>query len=317
MTVIIIVLTLGFNALKKALPGQRLNSGSYVVLSDFRNGQFRAMQDGVSYVLEIIGDYALAQGSNTLRIGSLYRLWKEPDFHKYIGLNTDCDHPQVHLTGFPAPFLVYDLLDTSSSPPGMKLTNQLNEFPAGCGDSDTARFSDTEIPLPVFESVPKDYVDDPIVAGDPNFRFIRRLKRFNRRYVIPDGIKVVTPYRPPESGCSPNEPAWWAIYFLPGGGSQAVLITARASGDMSRPCRDPAVGSGLFHTGLVLEKRAALGSNFKASAGLIPQYCSAESNARGIEIVLASSTVRLVGSQPRRYTATGSPDCSIDLTTWR
>lgn len=314
MTVIIVVLTLGFNALKKALPGQRLNSGSYIVLSDFRNGQIRAAQDGVPYVLEIIGDYALAQGGTVLRIGNLYRLWKESDFNKYIGLNSDCPHPSIHQAGFPAPFLVYDLLDTSTNPPGMNLSNDLND---GCGDSDLTTFSEDEIPLPVFESVPVDYVDDPTVAAQPNFRFIRKLGKFNRRYVIPEGIKIVAPYRPPtDPQCSNTEPSWWALYFVPGGGTQARLLTARPSGNMSKPCTGDAIGTGVFHTGLILEKRVALGNNFTSTAGLITQYCTAESNARGIEITLASSSIRLVASQPQRY-ANPSSQCDLDLNNWR
>lgn len=319
VTVIIIVLTLGFSALKRALPGQSLNSGSHIVLSDFRIGPIRAAQDGIPYVLELISDYALAQNGIPLRMSNVYRLWKEPDFNKYIGLHPYCSHPDVHADGFPAPFLVYDLLDTSSSPPGMNLSNPLNDVER-CGDSDPSTISEAEVPLPVFESVPTDYVDDPVVAANPNFRFIRKLERFNRRYVIPEGIDLVTPYRPPlfTSSCSVNEPSWWAIYFLPAGGAQAVLLTARASGDMSKPCDDPATGTGIFHTGIVLEKRVALGDNFKSSPGMIPRYCLAESNARGIEIVLASASIRLVSSQPARYSSNPpSPECDIDPSNWR
>ncbi|MHA2621373.1 MAG: pilus assembly FimT family protein [bacterium JZ-2024 1] len=322
ITVILIVLTLGFGALKKAVPAQRLNTGSHIILSDFRVAQFKAAQEGVAYVLEIISDYSLPQGGSPRHLGNVYRLWREPDFTKYIGNNPRCPHGQTsntHLTGFPAPFLVYDLLDTTANPPTMNLFNTLNTFPNGCGDSDTPRFSDEELPLPVFESVPMNFVDDPSVSANPNFRFIRKLQKFHRRYVIPEGVKLVVPYRVPTSAeCTVNEPSWWAIYFLPAGGTQAVQFTAQPSGDMDSPCEEPPLGTGVFHMGLVLEKRVALGDNFTQSSGLITRYCYAESNARGIEIVLASATIRLVGSRPARYAANPpDPDCNPDPNVWR
>ena len=317
LAIMAMVLTIGLKALSRYYRNQRAQRAAEIFLNDFRYAQFLASQESEPTVVELIGEWRVWQTPDTPDsrypyLEDIYRVWRWRDFAIYLGKRyvDGCYHSQIHFSGgtpetyFPAPFLVYSVPPADPSHP-------LN---LNCGDDDLANFAVSEVPLPVFEVVPQDYVEPPTLAGNANWRYVRGLPHFRRRYRLPRDVDLVVPTPAPDP--DRRRLSWWALVIYPDGSTRAIALETNDYDalDMGKPS-ETEVSTGVFHVGFVVRKESALRQGLRD----VRRYCASSGMAKAVEILLAASDARIVDSQPARYAVSPvNPDsCEKDWSLWR
>lgn len=328
ISIIAIVLGTSVYTFVRHLPERHLSTYARMILSDLRFATFKAAADGEPYVVEFYGDYINpwppTATPTQLFFSDLYRIWKYTDWYKYFNNSCGGSPANIHKAGFPVPFLVYDIFDSSGN---TDLNHDLNTL---CGDENQNALSESEVPLPLLEYVHDNYVDPPALAADPDWRFIRRLQRFQRRYKIPSGVDLLT--RQDET----NGNSLWGYYivFYPAGGSKGFRFIPHTDPSDSDYMKEPEVetiGGGIFSLGMILTKQVALRIETKNREevllrGTVPQqdlprayiqaqrYCQNEGFARAIEVLLASGQISLVSRTPLNFSLplSKNPNCNMN-----
>jgi len=327
IAIITIVLGTSVYTFVRHLPERRLSTYARMILSDLRFATFKAAADGEPYVVEFYGDYINPwppTASSQLYFSDLYRIWKYSDWYKYFHNSCKGLSATIHKAGFPVPFLVYDIFDDSGN---ANLNHDLNKL---CGDENPDALSENEVPLPLLEYVHENYVDPPALAADTDWRFIRRLTRFQRRYKIPPGVDLLTRQNEKDG----NSMWGYFIVFYPAGGSKGfrfLLRTDPGDPDYMRKPDEETIGGGIFSLGMLLTKQVALREEMKNREEVMqrkttPQqdlprayiqaqrYCQNEGFARAIEVLLASGQISLVSRSPLNFSLplSKNPNCNMN-----
>ncbi|MGH8104200.1 MAG: pilus assembly FimT family protein [bacterium] len=335
MSIIAIVLGMGAYALAKKIPERGISTYSRIFLSDMRFAQFKAQAEGQPIVFEVIGYANIPYpGVPTFRLSDTYRIWKMSDWTRYFVNKCGTATPAggTHKAGFPIPLTVYDV--STGAPQGSG--SVLNTGQCDLDGSVPPALGANEVPLPLIEFVHKSHQDPPAVAADPDWRLIRRLPKFERRYKIPDEVDVLVklpsapliPGQCNDAGINNFQYVGYYAIFYPAGGAQGnfYCIPNRVNATGKPGPSVQTLSGGVMGVGLLLSREVALGKNYQVDPTLVgpnrlvpihaqaSRYCSTGRYGKRIEVLLGSGQVSLDDLSPQSFSLSlgTDPNCVLN-----
>jgi len=164
---------------KKVRAKKKLAGVAERIASQLRLARLMAAKDGERYVVEIIGNVSATPppGTPTNPNFDVLRIWRYEDWEIYKEDSIDRGNGAdlVHVPGYPAPYLVYNLHPHN---PG-----------GGIDRNCDGTVTQDEIPLPVVELVKEDFTDNIM---DPDYQTYSY--RINRKKVFPKEVDLLTSF---------------------------------------------------------------------------------------------------------------------------